>query len=493
MIGPMNWRKKFQQKRARGRRTTTARLFSEPLEPRLVLDGNVNVALVAGALTIDGDDLANTVIVSKGTAANEVLIKGANNTTINNTTGAFTTTDPITTVSVKLKKGDDNFTVQGNSFSDKLSIPAAFTIENYDGDKTNTFTNAAIASLSVKKNAGTNTSTLTIAGTNINGVTDINNRNGGDGPTVTTITSSDNITSPSQLATLKITNGDIGDDIITVDQANITADVSINNGKGNTRTFFGGGSQASPVVKGKIELTNDTGNDQFLLNKTAVWNLVKLDNGDGNTKTTLSNASAVGVGLGMAGNYIFTVNNKVGFDQFTMSNSKIKDGLQINNGFVLDTAGSSTTIDQASFVGGKFDFNGDGGFDTIRLGSGDTAHPVIFAREVDIKVNGGGSDVAFSAITIALSLKFNSDPAAIVTDTVLVSATTVTGDVEIKLGDGADKLTVRDASKFFGATTLDGGNGVGDQLEVQTSPTTGAVDLGVVSKTNFESETSLTS
>ena len=52
----------------------------EQLEEKKLLAGDVTVAVVHGALMIDGDDLGNQIVVSSGENPGEYLIRGLDGT-----------------------------------------------------------------------------------------------------------------------------------------------------------------------------------------------------------------------------------------------------------------------------------------------------------------------------------------------------------------------------------------------------------------------------
>jgi methionine-rich copper-binding protein CopC len=102
---------------------TSARSFTEALEPRLFLSGNVLTSLVGGRLTIQGDNAANAIVLDQnGLGAGQMRIAGSGGTAINDQAGAIIVSGITRGVALKLGDGQDSVTMSGISLPGDLSI-----------------------------------------------------------------------------------------------------------------------------------------------------------------------------------------------------------------------------------------------------------------------------------------------------------------------------------------------------------------------------------
>jgi hypothetical protein len=446
-------------------------LSGEALEERLTLDGTVDVMLVGTTLTLTGDIDANDVLITKGPNPNEIVIEGKDRS------GAVTTfingpsliDDPVDQIDVYLKGGSDDFRIEGNSPNDRFVVPGPLYIQNEDGNNVNRLENVVLAStLDIDKVSGNSESTLEVVGTDVVGVADINNDNGGQGPTKTLVMSGSTFQDD-----VTIQNGD-GKDILVVDSSNFDGDLDIDNGNGDTRTVFG--MSEDPIVFGDLVVVNGDGNDTFVLHDTTVWGVVDIDNGDGHSGTTVSDAK-VGIGLpAAASNIVFGLMAGAGTDTFLMTNTEINDSLDLdyaaNN---ADTFGSSTQISDSTIRGYVY-VESDDGYDVVNV------DPTVVGRDFELKLYGGSSDVTLADLSVGLTFTITANAGA---DHIVIERTTVAGNAMINLGNGVDRLEILDGSKLLGQTSLISGNGV-DTFVRQVGPSPQAVDIVFLLIEDFE-------
>lgn len=450
-------------------------LCGELLEQRLTLDGTVDVTLTGTTLTIEGDIDANDVLIRKGPNPNEIIIEGkdrdGNITTFIN--GPSLIDDPVDNIQVNLEGGSDDFRIEGNSPQDRFVVAGPLQIQNEDGNNVNRLKYVVLAStLEIDKVTGDSESTLEIIGTDIVGEADIDNNNGGEGPTKTLV-----IEGSTFQDDVRIHNGD-GKDILVVDSSNFDGDLDIDNGDGDTRTVFG--MSEDPIIFGDLTIVNGNGNDSFVLHDTTVWGEVDIDNNDGHSDAVVSDAK-VGTGLPAAtGATVFAIDSAVGTDSLLMTNTEINDSVTLdyaqNNN---DTFGSMTDI-MGTTIRGAFYLDSDDGFDQLNIGS--ETDPVTIGREFQVNLFDGSSFVTLSDLTVGLMFYLNTDAGK---DDITIERTILNADVVIDTGDGVDTLRILDASRLLGQTTLTSGNQI-DTFVRQVGPGPQAVDIVFLLFEDFE-------
>lgn len=454
-------------------------LRGESLEQRLTLDGTVAVVLAGTTLTLTGDIDANDVLISKGENPNDIVIEGkdrdGNVTTFIN--GPSLIQDPVSQIEVYLQGGSDDFRIEGNSAQDRLVLGGPLIIENHDGDNVNRLEYVVVAStLDIVKVSGNSESSLEIVGTDIVGQSNIDNNNGGQGPTKMLVMSGSTFQDH-----VSIFNGD-GKDILVVDTSNFDGDLDVDNGNGDTRTIFG--MAEDPIVFGDLTVTNGDGNDTFVLNDTTVWGTVDIDNGDGHSDTTVSQAR-VGMGeAAAAGNTVFELDSGEGRDTFLMNDVEVNDGVELdyaaNNS---DGQGSSTTIMDTT-IRGYLEIESDDGRDLLAI-----SDTTSIGQEFNLDLNHGSSDVTLADLTVGLSMELFADAGR---DVFVIERTTVNSNVSIEVGDGIDRLEILDGTTFVGQTALSSGAGV-DTLVRQVGPAEHAIDLVFLLLEDFELNEFITS
>jgi Ca2+-binding RTX toxin-like protein len=187
----------------------------EGLEPRVLLSGDVHVVVVAGVLTITGDDLDNGIQIEQGATPGQFAITsvGLPETTIDNGSVIGVTGDILVTmgggndvvnlinsvcpknVAIDGGAGANTITLSGQTVKGGLTITngagndtvnvggvvlGVASINDGDGDNSATFTASVGAGLTVVNgNAAVNPNVTALNAADIRGVTRITNGNGG--------------------------------------------------------------------------------------------------------------------------------------------------------------------------------------------------------------------------------------------------------------------------------------------------------------------------
>ena len=442
-----------------------------------MLAGDVMTELVGGVLTITGDDSANDVSLVRGPGFGEYEIQGDDT----NIMGKVLIDDPFMQIIVDLQGGSDTFTIEGPGPKDQILIPSDIEIRNSDGHNINNLLNAQInGDVLVTKIAGASESHLNVVGTTIIGDTTLD-AGAFNGDSKTSITG-DSILQGD----LDITNNN-GEDIFVLFTAEIDGDVTISNGDGDTRSIFG--VTEDPIVFGDIFITNGEGTDVAIFNDTHVWGDTNIVNGPGNTSTTVE-ASNFGLGapIGDAGD--FEIDNGKGFDKMLWTESNTRDDLDINNHGngdtddppTMDKFGSETDIMDAR-IGDDLHLVGDNGFDAVTLNKVEGADGI----ESLFNLYDGGSIVTLTDSNIAERFTLTTGNGR---DHLVFDNTTIGGDVDVMLGKGIDTVEVLRGSRLLGSTSLNGGDAM-DEDDVdffvrQLGPGPEAVEIAFLDFENFE-------
>lgn len=462
MFGLFKRGKVSKQKQKRGK--NQRHLLFESLEGRALLAGDVTVTLAANTLTIVGDASANHIEITPGANVGEYQITGLNNTIIN---GPSLIVDPFNLISVSLAGGSDTFTIRGLSPSNKIVIPGDIDIFNADGNNNNNLINVQLNDdLTITKVGGTSESNLDIAGSLIVGDVELDTA-GFDGDSKTLIRDDSHIQ-----GNLTIDNY-VGEDHFVCYASTIDGNVNIENRDGDTRTVFG--ITEDPVIFGTLTIINGLGNDKVFIHDTEVWQDVDIDNNGGHTLVSVEQSDfGLGANVGSAGD--FEVDNGAGIDEFTWTDSTVRDDLKINNHGNADGAappaadayGSRTVITATagnrSRIGNDLDFEGDNGLDTITVSNTDVVDDVA-----SFELHNGGSEILFLSVDFSENVTIDGLAG---NDNIRFEQTVVGGDTNIDTGAGNDLVEILDGSELLGSTILEGGAGI-DTLrrQVITAPT----------------------
>jgi hypothetical protein len=232
--------------------------------------------------------------------------------------------------------------------------------------------------------------------------------------------------------------------------------VLISNAAGGSRTTFTGANQvAGPgttTIYGEVEIHNGANLpgtlDMLTFNSVNVLGAVTVRNGAGDTETVTINSTLgsdfVPPPVGTGGSY--RVYNDAGYDMFDMTDSLVPWGLKINNDQSAAGAsnwGSSTQISESTLVThppgsalspptDAFQFRGDNGADVVNLI--ETTLGGIFDARL---FNGNNHVMMLDAVVAGIDLV-----SGVGNDTVAIDNTRIISYIYIRLGAGADTLSV---------------------------------------------------
>ena len=437
----MFWKsKRVERKSSKKQHGSQRRLRFEGLENRVVMAGDVTVALAGTVLTLTGDASNNSVQMSNGAQPGEFVLTGLSGTQINGSTSPMTVPSPFSTLNVNLGVGSDTFAILGPAA--KMQLAGTVNINNDSGTDINSITNVNIGTdLNVMK-AGNGEGVLMIHGSKVAGNANVTS-GGFDGSNTVVI----DLGSEVQ-GNFSITNNE-GEDSFIASDATIFGNLSINNGAGDTTTQIGMSAPGAIAVWGSVNVTNGEGYDKVFVNNATLWQELDIDNGDGNTMVSFQ-SSEVGKG-NTASDAV--ISNGAGIDTLEFTATKIRRDLTITNGMAADLFGSQSVFSGTSRVGRNLTFNGDNGADTFNMNDGTT-----IAGNSTLNLFNSNNVVTLSGSTIQGVLAIiggaNRDEVTLTGGT---SGMRVEGDTNINLNAGVDLLELLTGTELIGATNVDGG------------------------------------
>ena len=221
-----------QLQSARGRRVRNLgelKFHFEPLEPRLMLSGNVIATIVGGDILIQGDALDNEISIEF--IEDDVVLVGDSQTTINGSADNFVlfndTSQVRGDIRVDLKAGDDSFAVR-----DGIQIEQSVMLFTGTGNNSVGLGEAKVGrQLNVITGDGSNT--VALNGTEI----------GGD---------------------LRVRSG-AGDDVVSILNSTISDDIHLRTGHGNDGILI-----ESSRVGGNAKAITQRGNDDFVIRNSEI-------------------------------------------------------------------------------------------------------------------------------------------------------------------------------------------------------------------------------
>jgi hypothetical protein len=465
----------------------------EQLEQRVLLAGDVTVALKSGNLTVTGDAnvLGNQVeIAHQGDGIYRVT--GLNGTTLNKGTATvWNSTLPVTgSVSVDLKNGSNHLTMKGDPGQD-LRV---------------------LKNLSVK--TGTGNDTVIIENPNVTGKLTVSTGAGGgsviiDGGTVTADASIQTGVGDDQveiddttfLGKLTVKTGNAGtllkEDSVILSNITVSRDVSVSTGTGNDRVWI---EDLTVLGKGKLTVTTGNGYDRVGVIDSDVGGNISISTGNENDQAGLLRVTTNGnlTVSGGNGNYTKPDENgnrgdRIGIAGVTATSVTLDGG----SGGANRTPGLSEIGVTGSTIRGNLTIKSGNGIDQVGIG----IHPEITeqlqeqlvhprgevislggavgavsvgtfgnAKTGTVSINTGNYSQDYVAIgdLTARVLKLTMGPGD---DTVVVRDNIqVTQEVTIKTNAGNDTLAIVGNPGAFVANLpakklIDGGTGNGDTLK----------------------------
>ena len=244
----------------------------EPMEPRLLMSGDVWVGVVHGSLVIRGDISSNHIVIDQaGLAAGQFRITGQDGTKVD---GQNLRIVSGVTKDVRIGLGDgvDVLEMAGVAVSRDLTIRGG-----HSGD-TFTVTDGSVGR-NVNINAGQGDNTTTIDGTTVSGRLDVSGGYGTDALT---------LTGDASVAGRVSFRPGYGESTCTINQASVGRLWS--SGRGSASTTLTGAT-----VGGGVTLRNYEGQDSLSINgNSSIDGNLLVDNGNGGSSSTILSSSIDG-------------------------------------------------------------------------------------------------------------------------------------------------------------------------------------------------------
>lgn len=267
----------------------------------------------------------------------------------------------------------------------------------------------------------------------------------------------------------------LGDDVVFVNNANLSGELSFTGGHGNDQLIIGG--VAGNQTFGKITINNGDGDDifQFGRGSNKVLGDVKINNGVGNSQVVLNVLATDELAI----NGSLSVSNGDGSDLLQVGGKNFAVGGNIviaNGNGPSDTAITPTG---KATVGGMLSITNGEGFDHVALGFNDglVVGQFVVGKGVVIRNKGGGSQVMVDGtVTIQGKLDIQSGDGF---DSLFIgnqtnSSLTINGSMNVATGNGSSELFVGGAfSNITGGVTLVNAAGFDN---IQFSP--GSLNVG---------------
>lgn len=248
----------------------------------------------------------------------------------------------------------------------------------------------------------------------------------------------------------------LGDDLVIVNNANLSGELSFTGGHGNDQLIIGG--VAGNQTFGKITINNGDGNDifQFGRGSNKVLGDVKINNGVGNSQVVLNVLASDELAI----NGSLTISNGDGSDLLQVGGKNFTIG---GNIVVANGNGPSDTVitpTGKATVGGMLSITNGEGFDDVALGFNDgfVVGQFLVGKGVVIQNKGGGSQVVVDgAVTIQGKLDIQS---GVGFDSLFIgnqtnSSLTINGSMNVATGNGSSELFLGGAfGNISGGVTL---------------------------------------
>lgn len=273
----------------------------------------------------------------------------------------------------------------------------------------------------------------------------------------------------------------LGDDLVVINQANLSGELSFNGGNGNDTLKIG--TIAGNQVFGRITINNGDGNDRVEIGNGSnkVLGDVRINNGVGPSTVLFNTLPSDELTIGGS----LTLTNGDGSDEFRVGGSMfvVNGSVTISNG----NGGTSTVIAPTSkaLIFGSMLLSQGEGLDEISLGfnDGTTVGQFVVARGLSIQTTGGGSSISLEGVVnIQSKLDIQSANGF---DSLLIgfkagSSLTVSGPFNLVTGEGGSELGIQGSSVSLGSLTINNGPGF-DNIQI----TPDSLNIGgLVSVTN---------
>jgi hypothetical protein len=398
------WNRPTPQRRAapRSRQGFVPRL--EALEDRMTPAGVVNTTFASGLLTVTCLDsptpnLNNQVLTLTRTGDNTYKLSAGDGETINGVMATEVSKSGILSVKFVMGRGNDQVTLLDPELN-----TGTLTFQGGDGDNT----------LNINANGGL-----------------------------------------SKIATLSITNGDGLDRLNVGNGGNNFNKVTINNGIGDSETFFGAPGTDTTDIAGTLAIINGDGDDTFFAggNSFTVNGATSIRNNVGGSDTQF-NATTTEF------KSTLSIFNLAGFDELEFAgDTALLRSVIISNG----NDGSATIFGaETTTINGTLSVTSADGTDNFQTtGNNFTVEvPGTGIGSVTISTGNGGGTTIFDS---ADDSQFSIDGRLTITglagnDQIQIERLSVGSLTNINTGSGNDRIDI-DASTFNGSVTINTGAG----------------------------------
>lgn len=426
--------------------------------------GNVNAELKGSKLVIEGDEQSNSVSID-GSAlpSGSLRIQVSDGTTVNQTPGPVIF-DEVESLVIDDAGGHNSMALGDCTLDKTVSVTLG------DGDDILNFEDATVrGKVTLKLGEGSNATLVQSASDFLDKLT----YTGGDGTDNVTVQGGSEVGGD-----LKVTAGE-GGNVVTIDDSDLGGKITVKGGANADDVTITAGT----IVGGKVKLTLDDGveNSVRIEDGIVLEDDLEISGGDGVNNFTLDSGITIGgdvkLTAGNADNNL-SLDNSVQIEgKLTVKGGDVENELKLIGtsvgGKVKVTFGDAPNhfrMDELAFIGGDgLDYKGGDGSDDVEivdearvvgktkltLGDGtntlDMAHG---ATENNLTYKGGddadlvffdGTDIGFGgSVTLTLG-----DGANLVAGDTMGDASTIEGDLTIKGGDDTDTIDL-------GATTVGG-------------------------------------
>lgn len=386
----------------------------EPIEPRLLLDGNVMAEVVNGDLRIEGDYLNNEIVIyqveqGQPEFTNEVgydfIIESKDGTTLINGQLTYFLEGVTGDLRARMGKGNDVVDIK------RSHLPGDVKIDGYKGDDALWINDSTIdGNLRFSNRDGF----ATVKIDEVDVGEDVYIRNKGEGSeyalkstTIEGYLKIRNCDGGSKIDLIKLHVGDKtyinnkdGSDKLSITFSKFADDVNINTGKDSSWMFInlvdfeddlkvrtGDGDSflemALSGVGGHMRVGNDDGFDTQIIGLSNIDGELKIDNKSGGSK----------VGINVLDAYKLSVKSSSGEDAVFLDNVKIADDVYVCTGSGEDSVNIETlglSFGLKSKIGGNLKVNLNSGEDLLKIGQDRTRGRTLEVAG-RIKLDGGGN------------------------------------------------------------------------------------------------------
>jgi hypothetical protein len=391
----------------------------EPLEPRLLLSGNVTVEVSDGDLVIKGDLQDNKITIEQ-TGDRQYTVTGVDSTTVNGG-ASFVANDVRDDFRLDMLCGDDFVDIIGNT-----TVPDDLRVDLGEGHNR----------LRLSANSSDNVI-----------VKDDLKVYGGSGNDLVQLWYFTEVGDD-----VRIHAGDGNNYLEVWNDTLILGNLDVRMGEGADKIEVWN----SVEIRGKVDLWTGGSDDQAeIWNEATILGKLDIRTGDGGDVVLIDGS---GSGVTINGKTKISTDDKVsGDDTVEISDAEFERDLKIDT---ASAAGVDTVRIDDTTVAGKVDIRTAKGsepdFDTVEIGlfAGGGG---LEAMHLKIRTGGGGDIITLANSTIASRAHIRADQGW---DVVEIYDNDVLKSLLIKMGDGDDTLLTDGGGNFVGKRTLlDGGPG----------------------------------